>query len=1030
MHHQAILAAEYTLRAHTPTDLLQGEALILSIELRNNGLAPWLTSGPYPVRLGYRWHSSEGLAVADGGRLELPGPVPPGMGLTRELRIEAPAGPGNYRLEVELLEEGRAWFSQLGVAPLRLSVNYAPVDRPRVAILNGNVVANDAVGSHIVSQLNSLRAGGYYALVLTGYVDERLPAEVRRSLHMLAPAIIADPQANHPAAVHFRKADLVIVNYSSYYDHVELIRQVRRGVVLFDYHGVTPPELWGPAWPGYDDLVRGRDNLALVAYADYAVAHSRFTCDELVATGKIAPGRVGLMPYAVVDTSGYAGAPDPEMVARLALAGHHVLLYVGRIARNKRVHDLVAALPAILARQPNTLLLLVGDIQAPAYRAYADEIVTQASRLGVAHAVRLTGQVDDATLENLYRACAIFLTASEHEGFCMPVVEAMARGRPVVAADATGTPHTLGEAGLLFPVGDSAALAEQVLRLLAELPAPGDHNDPLAIHHIAEATEEDLAALGRRKIAIVTPRYGSQILGGAESGLRSWAEQLAARGYTVEALSTGTVDMADWRDHLAPGVEHLNGVTVRRFSAARVQVASFHNLLQRLNRGEQPRYDEELSFISNSLRSNDLERYVAEHAEEYACLIYAPYLFGTTYFPALAVPDKAIVVPCLHDEPSARLGIFRELLERVAGLAYNAAPEGDLAATAMHVANPYHCVLGFGFADDYAVGDAAAFRARTGLEGPVLLYTGRLEHAKNVPLLVEYFIRYKEDRPGPLSLALSGNGDVPLPERPDVVRLGMIERDELADAYAAALALCQLSQNESFSIVIMEAWLQGRPVIVHRDCAVTSDHVTRAEGGYAVADYAAFRAAVDELLEDPERGEALGARGRAYVRTTYAWSSLLPRIEAALARFSRARPLYARLAQRGVARALAFTRQRFADEQLHLAEQMLGAASSSLPGPDETLLAQAALIARSDYQVQSRLPVVGGLVAWVRRQITAHLKEPYLDPVIADQQHFNQHLVSSLLPALETSRREQRRLRAELDLLRSELEHLRESKSL
>jgi glycosyltransferase involved in cell wall biosynthesis len=732
------------------------------------------------------------------------------------------------------------------------------------------------------------------------------------------------------------------------------------------------------------------------------------------------------MPYAVIDDAGYAGAPDPEVVERLGLAGRHVLLYVGRIARNKRVHDLVAALPAILERHPQALLLLVGDAQAPAYRAYADEVAAQAAALGVADALRLTGQVDDATLDSLYRACAAFLTASEHEGFCMPVVEAMSRGRPVIAADATGTPHTLGGAGLLFSVGDAATLATQVVRLLDDLPAPGDHSDPLAIHRLATATEDDLASLRARKVAVVTPRYGTQILGGAESGLRSWAEQLAARGYTVEALSTGTVDMGEWRDHLPPGVEELNGVTVRRFSAAKVEVGIFHRLLQRLNRGERPRYDEEQAFIANSLRSADLERYVAEHAEEYACFVYAPYLFGTTYFPALVAPERAIVVPCLHDEPAARLGIFRELLERAAAICYNADPEATLASAGLGVTSPYHEVLGFGFPDTPEMGDAAAFRARTGIDGPALLYTGRLEHAKNVPLLVEYFTRYKDERPGPLTLALSGSGDVKLPARSDVVRLGMIERDQLADAYAGALALCQLSQNESFSIVIMESWLQSRPVIVHAGCPVTSDHVAQSGGGYAVGSYEAFRDAVDALLADAAHGDELGARGRAYVQGRYAWGSLVPRIEAALARLSRSRPLYARLAQRGVARALAFTRQRFRDEQLHLVERALGASPAALAGTSRETLQRSATIARPGYNIRSGLPVIGGMVAWVRRQLTAHLKEPYLDPVIADQERFNRDLVATLLPALDASLHEQRRLRAEVDLLRSEVERLRE----
>ena len=460
---------------------------------------------------------------------------------------------------------------------------------------------------------------------------------------------------------------------------------------------------------------------------------------------------------------------------------------------------------------------------------------------------------------------------------------------------------------------------------------------------------------------------------------------------------------------------------VRRFATSPVDVGVFHGLMQRANRGERLRYDEELRFMANNLRSDELERHVAAHADDYACLIYAPYLFGTTYWPASAAPERAIVVPCLHDEPAAYMAIFRELLERSAALLFNADVERSLALDGLGVTNPYSATLGFGFPDDMPAGDAERFRARVGIAGPLLLYTGRLESGKNVPLLVEWFTRYKAERPGPLALALTGRGDVVLPIRPDVIGLGTLGREELTDAYAACTVICQPSVNESFSIVIMEAWLQGRPAIVHADCAVTREHVEQSGGGYAAGSYEAFRDALDALLADPARADELGARGRAYVRDRYSWSSLLPQIEERIAAFSRPRPLAARLAQRGVARALAFTRRRFDDALLELVTRAEGDLPATLDIVRRGSLRRAAEVARPSYSVRSGLPVVGPAVAWLRRQLTAHLKEPYLDPIIAGQDRFNRDLLETLLPALDESLREQRRLRAEVDLLREQI---------
>jgi hypothetical protein len=178
----SLFSASYTLLTTPPSDLRAGEALILDLELRNSGQSPWLTAGSYPVRLGYRWLDAAGQPLAAEGRALLPAPVPPGLSARVELRVESPREPGRYRLQVELLEEGQAWFSQRGVAPLSLELEFRPATAPRVAILNGNIVAHDAVGSHVLAQLLALREAGYHTLLITGFVDSRLPLDARRSM--------------------------------------------------------------------------------------------------------------------------------------------------------------------------------------------------------------------------------------------------------------------------------------------------------------------------------------------------------------------------------------------------------------------------------------------------------------------------------------------------------------------------------------------------------------------------------------------------------------------------------------------------------------------------------------------------------------------------------------------------------------------------------------------------------------------------------------------------------------------------------
>jgi glycosyltransferase involved in cell wall biosynthesis len=193
-------------------------------------------------------------------------------------------------------------------------------------------------------------------------------------------------------------------------------------------------------------------------------------------------------------------------------------------------------------------------------------------------------------------------------------------------------------------------------------------------------------------------------------------------------------------------------------------------------------------------------------------------------------------------------------------------------------------VVGLGF-DPAPPVDAEAFRARHRLAGPLLLYLGRKEVGKGVHLLVEYARRYRATHRADLTLVLAGDGPVTAPEGAEGIRdLGYLDRADKAAAYAAATVVCQPSRNESFSIVLMEAWLAGTPVLVHAGCPVTSHHVFASGGGLAFGDFYEFAGALDRLLDDADLRRRLAAQGRAYVEREYSWPAVTARLRATLDR--------------------------------------------------------------------------------------------------------------------------------------------------
>jgi glycosyltransferase involved in cell wall biosynthesis len=388
------------------------------------------------------------------------------------------------------------------------------------------------------------------------------------------------------------------------------------------------------------------------------------------------------------------------------------------------------------------------------------------------------------------------------------------------------------------------------------------------------------------RLAIVVPRYGEGILGGAETFARQFAEHLPRDEFAVEVLTTCAHDLQTWRNVFPAGVQRVNDVLVRRFPVAHCKrdVRRHRELTARFVQRWPATVEDEYEWIARSAHSPALYAYIHRHGPEYELLVFLPYLFGITYYGISLWPERSILWPCLHDEPFARFLETRLMMQACRGLMFMSEPEMALAHR-LGIHNPGATLVGFGFDDVEA--DPARFRQRWGISEPFVLYSGRLEALKNVLELVAFFIAYKQARPGPLKLVLMGTGPLAPPAHRDVIPIGFLSGQEKQDAYAAATVLCQPSRLESFSIVLMEAWLAGVPVLVHGECEVTRHHVLRANGGLYYSDLDEFIGALDWLLEHPAERRRMGQAGRAYVRSEYNWATVLQRFRAALEHWQR-----------------------------------------------------------------------------------------------------------------------------------------------
>ncbi len=395
------------------------------------------------------------------------------------------------------------------------------------------------------------------------------------------------------------------------------------------------------------------------------------------------------------------------------------------------------------------------------------------------------------------------------------------------------------------------------------------------------------------KIAVVVPRYGPEVVGGAETLVRGLAERIQKDDpqIEVEALTTCARDHHTWKNYYREGRDVVHGVPVKRFAVNENRdLTRYGELLFKISMGQVIPVDEQYEWIDVNVHSARLYDYIARNEDRYDHFLFAPYLFGTTYYGASIVPHKSIVCPCLHDEAFAYFEATRLLLESCRGIMFNTEPEMRLARERIGIRNEGMRVVGFGFdapprSDDSSrhYNPAQRFRQKhRELKGRFILYAGRVEEGKNVPLLLSYFRRYKENHKSDLKLALMGSGMEKRPLPRDVVRLGIVPEEDKLDVYAAATVLCQPSVNESFSIVMMESWLMGVPVLVHDQCPVTKYHCLKSNGGLFFRSYHEFEAALSFVLDRPEIARRMGQNGRKYVLTNYSWEAVIRRFKNAL----------------------------------------------------------------------------------------------------------------------------------------------------
>jgi glycosyltransferase involved in cell wall biosynthesis len=316
-----------------------------------------------------------------------------------------------------------------------------------------------------------------------------------------------------------------------------------------------------------------------------------------------------------------------------------------------------------------------------------------------------------------------------------------------------------------------------------------------------------------------------------------------------------------------------------------------------------------------------LIEYLRRQHQQYDALVFFTYLYAPTVLGLEVAPARSILVPTAHDEPAIRLEIFRDVFKKPAALCYLTDserrfvemqfPERPLLEETVGVGvdlpqqHPYPRMPNApaeeparpAAADEEApprdfpshlLARGAVFRRRHRLYGPILLYGGRIDPGKGCEELIHYFSEYVKEG-GEATLVLMGVKLMALPEEPFIRFAGLLSDRERHQALEAATVVACPSPYESLSLLALESFSVGTPVLANARSAVLVEHCVKSNGGLYYADRDEFVEALSLLVRDERLAAALGRNGRDYIRNNYRWDVVLGKWDRLFAKIRNAR---------------------------------------------------------------------------------------------------------------------------------------------
>lgn len=372
------------------------------------------------------------------------------------------------------------------------------------------------------------------------------------------------------------------------------------------------------------------------------------------------------------------------------------------------------------------------------------------------------------------------------------------------------------------------------------------------------------------KLAVVVQRYGADINGGAELHARYVAEHLSQHAQ-VEVLTTCARDYVTWRDDYPAGTELVNDVPVRRFPVDHERDAIVFGRWSDRVFNHSHSYHDELKWLdAEGPKSTPLLRHLRSAAADYDYVLFFSYRYYHSYHGAKALPSRAILVPTAERDEAIGLALSPRIFRAVRALMYNSPEEKRLIQTVSNNHEVPGVVVGIG-SEIPPHPQAERFRRKYGITGRFALYVGRIDQNKGCQELFSFFLSGLPGLPRGLQLVLIGKEMLPIPDHPRIHHLGFLNDQDKFDALAASDLLLMPSYYESLSMVALEAWALGKPVLANGRCEVLRGQCVRSQAGLYYETQAEFVETLRAISESRGLNAVFSANGRRFFQQHYAW---------------------------------------------------------------------------------------------------------------------------------------------------------------